>query len=448
MLTGVTLAEWNATSRGSYSECFMTELNKNPGQRDELHVVHTENYDPIAWTVPSIKRLTPAVSEVGADTEEKELITIVTYTINTTAAYLSGATMVLVPPEVELRDEYKKDYRFKLVDDFGYKVTQRAVFGANKVDIYTLDPHDQIILRKHFTPASEEAGMRERMGLDTVCKDLVTHSPATKLQYKQQFPYSFYPGKAFPVNKLDSTISMYHTYEMQLDMRYLINLFKYNPSTCSWELVPGEVDRSLFKKLGKVPTPSLFLRFSDMSPIQMEAMLMNENKPFYIYNMVNCDAPGRHKPDDDVTASIKGFDGLVQVLFWALENCTHHSSNVTCNYVSDTVPTKKSQTAIAYNTLKTTTGSKFEALDSGLLDGELSFGVLPNAGTRDGILSYSYVERVGPGNNGGCNAQGVATDLTCKISSRSQDRARYRLIVRALVIKRMTINGGRISIDA
>jgi hypothetical protein len=436
----VSEAELKSVTDSNYANLFGKAGKKG------LDSVYYEEYEKVGWigTYPEAFTSTPSTKY---DTTEGTEIDIITYTTSTRCSFLVASTMEYQFPEIELKEEYKDQYRFKLIDDVGYKSPINATFGSTDTPVQSLDPHSQIMLHEKMTDAGHKKSLERKMGLKTVCKKWTTHMPTTVLYYRQQWYYSFWPCKAFPMYLLSQPGDIRHVYNMILDLQRLINVKKLNKETLEWELVKT-VDTSIFSKFPKkIPPPILYGRFSHMSPEEYQERLNIKLDNFYILDMIRCDAENERKPGQEVTASLRTFGGVVQALFWAADNVTYKSSNITCNYTIDELPNKYSQSGIKYNTLNTESGPKFTKIPTALLEGELAVGTFTNSGNKNGILAWQYVEKLTQQNNGGSCPQHMATSITCTINSSVSKQSRFFLIFRALVSKKMTIKDGKLNIE-
>lgn len=439
-LTDIHAAEWGAVLNTNHSSSFFT----NPGE--DVTSVHGEKFDQVGWTGIGLERLLISTSNANSgNTSRSELVTVV-YTASVGGAFLASTHMVLPVPGMELKESNKRDYRFKLVGDFGYKVATKAVFGSDKTDIQTLDTHSQIILREKMTANADVKAMEKRMGLRTVCNKWVTKLEPIILYYRQQFYYSLWPSKAFPAYLVTSTSSLVHRYILSLNILRHINIEKFDRVECKWKPVKF-IDPSLFVSIPTLPIPDLYARYTSISPPEVESRELAKLNTFYILDMICCDAANKHKPGSDAIATLKPFSGLVQVLFWALENVTHEDINIRCNYTIEASEDSNSRSPIATNSLATAHGPKFEDIEPILLE-EIAQGVLPNSGTKNGIVVWPYVERVGPCNNGGTPAQNMGTTISCKILDETSNKGqKYILICRALTCRKMIIEGGKVRMD-
>jgi hypothetical protein len=431
-------AELKSVMTGSYGNLF------GKADKKRLDSVYYEDYEKVGWigTFPQAFTSTPVgYGSTGTETD------VISYSTSTRCSFQVSSTMEHKFPEIELKKEYKDLYRFKLVDDVGYKVVVSATFGSTDTVIQTLDPHSQIMLHEKLTDPGHKKGLERKMGLRSVCKEWMTHMPATTLYYRQQWYYSFWPCKAFPMYLLNKPTDVSHVYSMILDMKKLIIVKKLNLDTLEWEIMQT-VDTSLFSKFpDKIPPPTLYGRFSQMSPEEYQDRFDIKLDDFYILDMVKCDASNERKPGSEVTATLGTFGGVVQALFWALDNVTYKTSNITCNYTVDELPNKRSQSGITYNTLQTSTGSKFINIPSALLEGELAVGTFANSGDRNGILTWQYVEKVMQQNNGGSCPQYIDSTIKCTITKNVTKQSRFVLIFRALVARKLTIKDGHLSIE-
>lgn len=439
MLTGVTAAEWGAIEKSAYSSTFAME----PGK--DLQSIHAERFDPIGWTGRTIHKLTPTTSTSSANAVRASVpgMRQVTYAAEANCHFLCMTIMDVPVPNMELKEKHKLEYRFKLVDDYGYKMTKKAVFGAGLVEINTVDTHSQIWCREKLTPPGDVTATERRQGLHTVCKEWVTKLEATTLYYKQQFYYGFWTSKGFPAYLLGSTDRMFHRYDLMLDILRLINVEKFDKASCKWVL-QEKIDRSLFVEIPILDTPALVGVFSDMSPVELESRELAKLNTFYTLDMVACDVANKWKPGMDASTALGTFTGLVQVVFWALENVTHEEANITCNYTMDALQTTKSLSPIVHTTLKSASNVKCEEIAPEMLEAACQ-GVMPNAGSRNGIAMWSYVPKVGPSNNGGTPAQLLGTTIKCRVASETGNKkSKYTLICRALVAREMVIEGGKV----
>ena len=430
-------AEFESVTTGSYAHLF--EL----APKGKLRSVYLDEFEPVGWIGLTPTRLfcsSPSQNGVGSS----ETTTLI-YKEETAYKFLTTTLLELQIPEIKLKTTHVGTHRFKLVEYIGYKITTDAEFRTNEAVIGKLDTFSQIALFERMAKPGNKAIQEKRMGKNTVCAKWTNHMKATNLYYPQQWGYSFCSAKAFPIYLLNDHRSIYHRYEMSLDIKKHINMQEFDKSTLTWKDV--EVDMSLFDNVPeRFAQPSLYGTFANASKTEMLERTESGINTFYVFDMINCDAPNKWKPGTLANSALKNCPGLVQTIFWALENVTHEHLNITCNYTRDALSHQNDdpdsqcfESAILTTTINTDTGFKFDKMPSPLFDGGLSEHVYPSSSGGYGILTWHYVENVGPENNGGSCPQKKGTKISCNIAGGLPKNTKFKFRFRALVIKEMTI---------
>ncbi|CAH6421599.1 Hypothetical protein POVR2_LOCUS407 [uncultured virus] len=437
MLTGVAQAEWKATLESSYADTFVTE----PGE--PMTSVHAEKFDPIGWTTCSMEQICGSSSSSVAGSN----ISSVKYEVASSSSFMNAIHMAIPVPALELKEMYKRDYRFKLVDFFGYKVVANAVFGSGStIKIQSLDPHTQIFLFDRMTPIGDVEASLRRMGAELECKEWTTVLKPTTLYYKQQYYFSFWPGKGFPLYLVANKMAPHIVIEYVLDMMKHVVVKRFDHALCKW-VIEKKINADLFTTRPTIDVPTIYGKFSNISPVEMENRALDKLNTFYILDMINCDMEDKFKPGSIAKSTLIDFNGLVQVVFWALENVTHQDANISCNYTRDQIEHINSKSAVESVTVKSNSMDKCKNITPDLLN-ELSQGVLPNSGCKNGIMIWPYVPKIVPRNNGGTPAQKLGTSIACAIELTPESKGnRYMLRCRALVCKKMIIESGHIRIE-
>ncbi len=439
-LTRVSKAELDSINKCYYASLFA----KNNG--DKFRSIYYEDYENVGWIC-----LTPVAFKAshnpGVEDPNEPHIGTYNYHITVSHKFLVCSTMQLNVPNLQLKKEYIGTYRFKLVDDVGFKISPSAKVEATEEQILSLDHHSQIVLYEKMTKPGHKEALEKMMGTHTLCAEWTTHIKAKSLFYRQQWSYSFAPSKAFPIYLLNKPDDLCHQYQFCLDISRHLNLQMFNDQTLEWDLV--QVDMSLFiNPPKKFSQPLLFGVFGDISPAELDERRKNNICKFYIMDMVSdVDEDETGMPGKNIKKTIPKFPGIVQSRFWMLENVSNVDSNITCNYTGDVMSGKGSETAIVSNTMKTKAGYKFKNLPSPLFEGALSPYNFNHSSSRPGILTWSYVDRVGDRNNGGSKPQDIDT-ITCAISKDVAPLSEFKLIVRDLVVKEMTIIDGKVKISS
>jgi hypothetical protein len=432
----ITTEEMRSSLNSQYSKLF------EPDDTEELSCVYKSEYSPIGWIglTPAPFLSSPTSEDSLSEDPDIRGTAVRNYAIKTAHRYQVSSVMQISVPNLSLSKDNRANYRFKLAKDFGYKIIIYAKFGSDEEVALRLDKHDQIFLFEKMTKAGIKESLERKMGRTTVSKNWYVTMPAKKYFYKQQWSYSFFPSSAFPIWKLSKPSDVYHQYKMCLLIEKQINMQKFNDDKLIWE--DCEVDMSLFDNAPQLfAEPVLYGLFSDNSPLEQDRRQSEVNNSFYVLDMVNCDSSKKRSKGEKASANLKICPGVIQSLFWALENVSHLNLNITCNYTKDLHENKNSETPISLNTILTNYGAKFESLPSALLEDCLAPNTFNNA-SKQGILCWSYVEKVCEGNNGGSRPQNMGLKISCVISPDVPTNDIFLLRFRALTLKEISIING------
>ena len=443
------IAERDAVLNSCYAKLFSKD------QDGSFRSIYSEDFGTVGWV-----GLTPAMflSETttgGNDPEDRHLL-FRKYFVHTAFKFLVASVMKITTPALKLKKQYAANYRFKLVDDFGYKVTEKAKFSSKTIpDLLTLDKHSQIIFYDRMIKPNDKKSLDKKMGKKTVCKLWCTEMNAKPLYYRQMWSYSFWPSRAVCIGMLNSSSDVFHHYGLNLNVHKHIEMQVYDEDSFEWKHCT--VDMNMFENpQTMLEEPVLYGMFSNDSPME-EIERSKHLVEYYFLDLVNCDSKEVCKPGGNtvatsalVTATIrKECPGLIQCLFWALENVSGSPYNITCNYTSDIIPNKYSTTPISSNSLDTKKGAKFDAMPTELFEDCLAIDTFNMSSTKVGIPAFPCVQQLGDGNNGGSRLQNLKTVITCTIP-RAKDPSldyEYMLRFRVLTLKQYAIINGTIVLN-
>jgi hypothetical protein len=405
----------------------------------DIESIYADDTTSVWWTNNNKEAFIPSnVSRTPKGQNGAETLTIV-YTVESPHHVLKSSTLAVTVPDLVLKQEYVKDYRFKMADNFGYFLSTKAELTFGNTFKCTLTPYDQVALFEHMTKSSIKTGKNKEMGKGNISTTWVKKLKSKTVFYPQQWGYSLLEEKALMLYMLAKPQSLMHKYEFDLCIKKHINVQRFNPSFGNYEDVPSNMD--LFEgSLTEFAQPTLYGEFSDISP---EEMLDREEKglnTFYIHDMISCDPENASVRGANVV-SFKKCKGLTQAVFFSLENTTNAHLNHNCNYTSDVVIDENSVSGIQSINITTNTVAKMSNISPNLF---LNSRGLESNSDIPGMFVDLHVNKVGHGNQGGAMLQKTNTKFTFTIDASLREEYKFQLKVSSLVVKKFTIRDGNI----
>lgn len=343
-------------------------------------------------------------------------------------------------PFLKIKEEYAETYRFRWDDDIGYKISPSSELNYNGIRIQHKDTMFDIIMSELYI----EPGHIHQHKIDVGnTKDIIgwaTEHPAKMIQPMESWSYSKKAETALHIYKLDSLTKLTHKYTYDLDIENLICMQKFEDD--KWvDIKP--VMNIFVANVPKLETPKLYGIFGNIK--DEEKLFHNTYDLYYIDDMGVCDCKNDVKNGTVADVTIKS-KAVIKAIHWGAQNMKAFHMNNKCNYTNNSSNHKLGSNPIINNTLSYVAGGeiKFKELESNHFEGPLVRKHFISASRRRGINSYAYTYR--PGDVGIDPGLVASAKLECKIASPSCDDS-YLLQCRLLVMREMTIRGGKIYFD-
>jgi hypothetical protein len=409
---------------------------------DQIDSATAEEYNPVFWTGHTTVKIDPHKSGEESDSSsDKNRVTSVTYTNTVYHDFTISSSIGLIIPDLELKDEYKDDYVFKLEEYIGYSIVSEAVFSSSSRRVDCLDPNGQIFLFNKVVKPGISKKLMMGMGIKTVCAEWTTSISRCVLFYPQMYGYSFWECKMWPVYKQANLSDVAYSYNYTLSIEKHLQMQKLNRNTLMYEYI--EVNMAYFKDpKAEFEIPKLYNRMCDMSDTELVKRKHIDLNTFYLHTLINCDLPNEitlGTSELKLEVPIKSCKGVTQAILWALENISGDKYNITHNYTFDLVETPASKTGILSNSVVTEAGEKFVNIPSEVFESQLA-SFFRTAGTKSGILGVPYGVIFCRGNIGGSCPDIIGTVLKAKVRATKQKKVRCKFIVRVLTCESFTFN--------
>jgi len=204
----------------------------------------------------------------------------------------------------------------------------------------------------------------------------------------QPWSFSKSPSSAFPLFRLGTTSMLKFNYNLNLDMRNLIQMRRFNGD--SWEIIPTDLSLLVGCPTGNVlPAPTLRGCFAKIRKSEYNTYKCRiPNYTMAFENTIECDAKNTHEYGEEAEiemttkAPCKGFYVLT-------ENQTAKKLNCHGVYGSDSNDPFSGYTPIEYLTLSySSSDAKFERIEPEDMLGPLTIKHYMSQPLRPGILAY------------------------------------------------------------
>lgn len=399
--------ETQAIARSCYAGLF------EHGPEVETQYPYLDDTRSISWNGDFIEQLSQTTGNIEGN------IVTVTYKPEQPRDVYETSWMCINMPDLELRPEYKKDYRFRLLPFFGYLISTCELSAGPEFKL-SLSPFSQLCLFTTKVGSRRAKKEKRRMGLYSACDEWVTCLPANKYYYLQMWGYSLFKEKSI-MKWMMSDITHKYTYDLNVE-RY-IEVQRFDPH--AEDYVDVKTDISFFKGAPTIASPSLCVKFGIMTPEEKAKWKAEQLDTFYIYDMI---------PIESKDGSVLNYSksvGLAQEIFFALEVKNNTGPEYVFNYTTDQIPTKKSRSAISSVLFpKMSPNTRSNPVDL----------YTPDSNTYiPGIFVKSLVDKVSHGNNGGSMIQDTGAATECKIDPR-QVANNYMLRVEVLTLRKYTVS--------